>query len=94
VRDWLQLLGFEVLYEQRLFCSSMLSDTDSPSAVRAWADQYLSLFGAAYVMVARKRTLPLTPIKPKWQLTGSFNPAVKGVSARVTGAGQVNSRVE
>lgn len=94
VRDWLQLLGFEVLYEQRLFCSSMLSDTDSPSAVRAWADQYLSFFGAAYVMVARKRTLPLTPIKPKWQLTGSFNPAVKGVSVRVTGARELNSRFE
>lgn len=83
VRDWLHLLGFEVLYEQRLFCSSLL--TDSHTTATPWAEQYLAFCGSAYVMVARKRTLPLTPIKPKWQLANSFNPAVKGVSARVGG---------
>lgn len=91
VRDWLQLLGFEVLYEQRLFCSSLLSESNANSALRTWADQYLSFFGSAYVMVARKRTLPLTPIKPKWQLAGSFNPAVKGVSVRATDVGELKS---
>lgn len=82
VKDWLHLLGFEVLYEQRLFCSSMLSERNPMPALQHWSEQHLNYFGAAYVMVARKRTLPLTPIKPKWQLTSSFNPAVKGVSAR------------
>lgn len=82
VKDWLHLLGFEILYEQRLFCSSLFSEHNPMPALRHWADQHLHYFGAAYVMVARKRTLPLTPIKPKWQLTNSFNPAVKGISAR------------
>ncbi len=82
VRDWLHLLGFEVLYEQRLFCTSMLANSNGNSAFRHWAEQHLNLLGSAYVMVARKRTLPLTPIKPKWQLTNSFKPAVKGVTVR------------
>lgn len=82
VKDWLHLLGFEVLYEQRLFCSSMLSEKNNLPAFKLWAEHHLHYFGSAYVLVARKRTLPLTPIKPKWQLTNSFNPAVKGVSAR------------
>jgi SAM-dependent methyltransferase len=85
VRDWLQLLGFELLYEQRLFCASMLTASAANSAFRLWAEQHLNYFGAAYVLVARKRTLPLTPIKPKWQLTNNFKPAVKGVSAREQG---------
>jgi hypothetical protein len=85
VKDWLQLLGFEVLYEQRLFCTSMLAQSKADSAFRLWAEQHLNYFGAAYVLIARKRTLPLTPIKPKWQLTNSFKPAVKGVSVRQQG---------
>lgn len=85
ITDWLHLLGFEILYEQRLFCTSMLSNVQSQSGLRHWADQHLHYFGAAYVMVARKRTLPLSPIKPKWQLTNNFNPAVKGISARHQG---------
>lgn len=82
VKDWLHLLGFEIIYEHRLFCTSMLSENAGASSFRHWADQHLNWLGAAYVLVARKRTLPLTPIKPKWQLTSQFNPAVKGVSAR------------
>lgn len=86
VVDWLHLLGFEILYEQRLFCRSMLSERQTMPAFRHWSEQHLSYFGSAYVMVARKRTLPLTPIKPKWQLKNSFKPVVKGVS--------VNTRVQ
>lgn len=85
VTDWLHLLGFEILYEQRLFCTSMLRQQSSNSGLRHWAERHLHYFGAAYVIVARKRTLPLTPIKPKWQLTNHFNPAVKGISARHSG---------
>ncbi len=82
VTDWLHLLGFEILDEHRLFCTSMLSEQVGSSSFRHFAEQHLNWLGAAYVIVARKRTLPLTPIKPKWQLTNQFNPSVKGVSAR------------
>lgn len=82
VKDWLQLLGFEVIDEQRLFMSPLLSDSSYLPTLRHFAEHHLSFFGSAYVVVARKRTLPLTPIKPRWHLKTSFQPAVKGISAR------------
>ncbi len=82
VKDWLHLLGFEILDEQRLFMSPLLSEKSYVPTLRHWAEHHLNYFGSAYVIVARKRTLPLTPIKPRWQLKTSFQPAVKGISAR------------
>jgi|JI7StandDraft_1071085.scaffolds.fasta_scaffold00336_11 SAM-dependent methyltransferase len=92
VKDWLALLGFEILSEQRFFCRTMLpipKDANEPaataqptSALQHWVEQNLRFLGASYIIVARKRTLPLTPIKPRWQRQPQFNRAVKGVSAR------------
>lgn len=82
VKDWLHLLGFEILDEQRLFMSPLLSEKSYLPTLRHWAEHHLNYFGSAYVIIARKRTLPLTPIKPRWQLKTSFQPAVKGISAR------------
>ncbi|CAM3857162.1 class I SAM-dependent methyltransferase [Rheinheimera salexigens] len=82
VKDWLHLVGFEVLSEQRFFCSTMLGENNHDSRVQRWVENYLSWFGASYLLVARKRELPLTPIRPKWQLTPQYNNQVKGVSAR------------
>ncbi|MGI5308826.1 class I SAM-dependent methyltransferase [Rheinheimera sp. WS51] len=91
VKDWLHLVGFEVLSEQRFFCSTMLKakkNAEKPALnktdtlIQAWVEKYLSWFGASYLLVARKRELPLTPIRPKWQLTPQYANQVKGVSAR------------
>jgi SAM-dependent methyltransferase len=83
VKDWLHLVGFEVLAEQRFFCSAMLTKERHDGYGLQWAERYLSYFAASYLIVARKRELPLTPIRPTWQLNTSFSPHVKGVSARV-----------
>jgi SAM-dependent methyltransferase len=92
VKDWLHLVGFEVLSEQRFFCSTMLGESKLGESkrgqqhyvgfVQSWIENYLSWFGASYLLVARKRELPLTPIRPKWQLTPQYHSQVKGVSAR------------
>lgn len=91
VKDWLHLVGFEVLSEQRFFCSTMLGSKqvkDKPeqnkadAKLQAWLEKYLAWFGASYLLVVRKRELPLTPIRPKWQLTPQYANQVKGVSAR------------
>jgi len=82
VKDWLHLLGFEIIDEQRLFLSPMLSEQSKLPSLRHFAEHHLSWLGSAYVLVARKRVLPLTPIKPRWQLKTEFRPAVKGISAR------------
>jgi SAM-dependent methyltransferase len=82
IKDWLHLVGFEVLSEQRFFCSAMLAREYRQGSARIWAEQYLSYFASSYLIVARKRELPLTPIRPKWQLNPAFEQSVKGVSAR------------
>jgi len=82
IKDWLHLVGFEVLSEQRFFCSAMLAKHYDDGWWQQWQEQYLHYFGASYLLVARKRELPLTPIRPKWQLNPAFARQVKGVSAR------------
>lgn len=78
VKDWLNLLGYEILIEQR-FIHSMLNSTIKESSWwrRCWykfAQSYLSSFASVYVIVAKKRVLPLTPIRPKWKLRPNFRP--------------------
>lgn len=82
VKDWLHLVGFEVALEKRFFVSAMLAKEHRHTVLQQWSEKYLSYLGAGYVLVARKREWPLTPIRPQWRLSTDFNPAVKGVSAR------------
>lgn len=82
IKDWLHLVGFEVLDEQRFFCSAMLSADYNDGKAKQWAERHLNYFAASYLIVARKRELPLTPIRPKWQLNPAFSQPAKGVSAR------------
>lgn len=83
VKDWLHLVGFEVLAEQRFFCSALLAKEPHEGRWQQWMERYLNYFAASYLIVARKRELPLTPIRPQWQLNPAFSQQVKGVSARV-----------
>jgi SAM-dependent methyltransferase len=82
VKDWLHLVGFEVLAEQRFFCSAMLAEQHAQSRYQLWLERYLSFAGSSYLLIARKRELPLTPVRPKWQPEPAFSQSVKGVSAR------------
>ncbi|WP_199608631.1 class I SAM-dependent methyltransferase [Flocculibacter collagenilyticus] len=82
VKDWLNLLGFEVLSDER-FIYSTLSRHSSLSQHKAWrrfCEKYMGPLGSVYMIVARKRVLPLTPIKPRWKVKPQFNPAVKGAT--------------
>ena len=81
VKDWLHLVGFEILSEQRFFCSAMVAGEHSEGILQQWTERYFSYFASSYIIVARKRELPLTPIRPKWQLKPTFAQQVKGVSA-------------
>lgn len=102
VKDWLHLMGYEILTDQRFFIdhiqlemqvnnnvenhnieeseskNTKRAEADSPNVlVRYWQklmNRYFTCFGSAYVIVAKKRRHPLTPIKPKWQLRPNFKP--------------------
>jgi len=77
VKDWLHLMGFEILADQRCLHSSLTGNLTEDSVGNKWhtfAKSYLPALGSVYVIVAKKRVLPLTPIKPKWQIRPEFSP--------------------
>ena len=77
IKDWLHLMGYEILADQRCLHSGLTGKLSTESLQSSWhtfAKNYLPALGSIYVIVAKKRVLPLTPIKPKWQIRSSFQP--------------------
>lgn len=70
LRDWLSLLGFETVSVRQLFRRPPLQ---RPGALERVAflerlhRRWLPLPGGVYLVVARKKVLTLTPIKPRWR---------------------------
>jgi len=69
VRDWLKLLGFDVVDARRYLFTLPFGRTDAGSqrfaervGERAWP-----LLAGAYMLKARKRVYTLTPIRPRWR---------------------------
>ena len=77
VKDWLHLMGYEILMDERCLHST-LANTINQNFIarhcRKFAQRFFPSFGSVYVIVAKKRVLPLTPIKPKWKLRTQLNP--------------------
>jgi SAM-dependent methyltransferase len=70
LRDWLKLLGFEVIDARRyLFTLPWGAAASSAQSFIERSGQYLwPLFAGGYLMKARKRVYTLTPIRPRWRL--------------------------
>ena len=75
IKDWLQLLDFEIVQQENLLYSSlfMRKRLDKHSRVQKWCKRYLPWLSSMYIIVARKREIPLSPIKPKWHLQPKFS---------------------
>ncbi|MGB3726550.1 MAG: methyltransferase domain-containing protein [Glaciecola sp.] len=75
IKDWLQLLDFEIVQQEHLLYSSlfMRKRLNSQSKIQKWCQTYLPWFSSMYIIVARKREIPLSPIKPKWKLKPKFS---------------------
>jgi SAM-dependent methyltransferase len=82
VKDWLQLLGFEIVDVKHLLFNELFLQRKlrASSKWNQWCHQYLSLLTSMYVIVARKREIPLSLIKPKWKAKAKFSTV--GASAR------------
>lgn len=77
VKDWLHLMGYEILADEKCLHSSLVGKVSQGVVARNWrkfANHYLPSLGSVYVIVAKKRVLPLTPIKPKWKLRAKLAP--------------------
>jgi SAM-dependent methyltransferase len=70
LRDWLKLLGFEIVDARRyLFTLPWGSRAPSPQSFVEKVGQTLwPVFAGGYLIKARKRQFTLTPIRPRWRL--------------------------
>lgn len=84
IKDWLHLLGFEVIEHQHVVFSELFFErkVNGNSRWQVWCQKYLPVFSSVYVIVAKKRVLPLSLIKPKWKPKPNFSAV--GASMKVT----------
>lgn len=68
VKDWLHLLGFEVLHDKRYAFTSFAAAKPMSDWFEQRGRQYARPLASSYMLVARKRTVPLTPIRQKWRM--------------------------
>ncbi|AWL11540.1 uncharacterized protein HMF8227_01052 [Saliniradius amylolyticus] len=71
MRDWFNLLGYEVIEHHSMIHSELLFERkmNINSGYQRWMGRYLPGLASVYVMVGRKRRIPMTPnkamLKPK-----------------------------
>ncbi|GLR69495.1 methyltransferase domain-containing protein [Agaribacter marinus] len=92
VKDWLQLLDFEVIQQEQVIYSSlfMRKRLGEHSRIMRWCKRYCPWFSSMYIIVARKREIPLSPIKQKWHLKPKFNNAPATASMSNTQSSRSN----
>jgi SAM-dependent methyltransferase len=90
LRDWLKLLGFEIVDARRyLFTLPWGSRAPSSNSFLERAGQTLwPVFAGGYLVKARKRQFTLTPIRPRWRLRpqvvgGLIEPTTRGVGRAI-----------
>ena len=71
LRDWLKLLGFEVVDARRYLFTLPLGSAapSSQSFLERSGDRLWPLLASGYMLKARKRVYALTPIRPRWRLS-------------------------
>ncbi|WP_158100583.1 methyltransferase domain-containing protein [Neiella marina] len=82
IADWFQLLGCEIIDRQTLAFSSLLGTNPANRKIQQLGQRYAPWAGSVYVMLMKKREVPLTPVKPSWKTVSR----IKTVGA-LSGAG-------
>lgn len=83
IKDWLVLLGFEIVEQDYCCYSSLLSTKkQADNWMQTALKTYLPKVGSVCIITAKKREWPLTPIRPKIKFKSSFQPVVSRVSSR------------
>lgn len=70
LKDWLALLGFDVVFSGSCFFRPPLRHPGVMERLRfldSLGRRFWGTRGGIYVMVARKRVIALTPLKPRWR---------------------------
>lgn len=70
LKDWLALLGFETVYVREFFFRPPLRHEGvmrKLNFIEAAGARLWPYWGGVYVLVAKKKVVRLTPIRPRWQ---------------------------
>jgi SAM-dependent methyltransferase len=70
IKDWLALLGLDSQLTRTFFFRPPLQHTRTMQRLQFMeklGQQWWPMFGGVYLLMAKKRVTPLTPIKPRWQ---------------------------
>ncbi len=83
VCDWLQLLGFEIIESKKVahFCLSLKRSGRKTNWLNRVCEKYFPWSGSGYIVIARKREIPLSLVKPSWRIKPKFS--ALGASARI-----------
>ena len=94
IKDWLQLLGFEIVEQRQVLFSTLFFQQKWQRAAKlqhyiaSYLPTYLPWCSAVYVILAKKRVIPMTAIKPKRKLKPQFSAV--GASVRTTSIRQAS----
>lgn len=73
LKDWLALLGFDIMRINYLgFNLPLGGKVDKLTGLECKGQQFELPFGAVYLIEAKKRVIPLTPITPTWRTEPSI----------------------
>lgn len=85
LKDWLRLLDFELTQGQMLFYRPpMMSEgmMDRLFFLDKMGDRWWPMMAGVYLLVARKRVLGMTPLKPAWTLKTAAGAVARGAATR------------
>jgi SAM-dependent methyltransferase len=60
MKDWLNLLGYQVVHDERLIYHHLLTQLELNSRMQRMLESLLPTTGALYIVIARKLNVPLT----------------------------------
>jgi hypothetical protein len=86
IKDWLQLLDFEIIQQEQVIYSALFMNSclNQGSRFQDYSKRFLPWFSSMYVIVARKREVPLSAIRPSWKTKPKFSSSAAGASIRET----------
>lgn len=85
IRDWLSLLGFEVLVSRHRFFMPPVQRSgvlDRLGFMEKPGGKWWPILGGVYVLLARKRVSTVTPIKPRWRPRRSVDSVLGDAASR------------
>jgi SAM-dependent methyltransferase len=82
VRDWLTLLNFQIIKASPFYFRPPLSNQrlhQKLQFLERWGKTLWPFLGGGYTLLAVKRVIPLTPIRPRWRVAPVWDSEVEGI---------------